>query len=68
MRQTRVAQSTFNYTKKSYSRLHKPCISSDLLTPQDRLTGVKFGLEIHRVRDFHSMHCVYNGCRDRQLN
>jgi len=50
MRQTRVAQSTFNYTKKSYSRLHKPCISSDLLTPQDRLTGVKFGLEIHRVR------------------
>ena len=19
-------------------------------------------------RDFHSLHCVYNGCRDRQLN
>jgi len=41
----------------------------DLLTPpQERLTGVKFGQEIHRDRDFHSLHCVYNGCRDRQLN
>jgi len=49
-------------------RLRKPCISSDILTPQDRLTGVKFGQEIDRVRNFHSLHCVYNGCRDRQLN
>jgi len=48
--------------------LRKPCISSDLLTPQDRLTGVKFGKELHRDRDFHSLHCVYNGCRDRQFN
>jgi len=29
--------------------LCKPCISSDLLTPpQEMLTGVKFGKEIHR--------------------
>ena len=49
-------------------RLRKPCISSDLLTPQDRLTGVQFGQEIHRVRDFHNLHCVYNVRRDRQLN
>jgi len=49
-------------------RLCKPCISSDLLTPKDRLTVVKFGQEIHRVRDFHSLHCVYNGCLARQLN
>ena len=50
-------------------RLRKPCISSDLLTPpQERLTSVKFGQEIHRDRDFHSLHCVYNGCRDKQLN
>ena len=35
MRQTCVAQSTFNYT---CSPIHKPCISSDLLTPQERLT------------------------------
>jgi len=49
-------------------RLHKPCVSSDLLTPpQGRLTGVKFGQEIHRGRNFHSLHCVYNGCWDRQL-
>ena len=49
--------------------LRKPCISSDLLTsPHERLTGVKFGQEIHRDRDFHTLHCVYNDCRDRQLN
>ena len=35
-------------------------LSSDLLTlPQERLTGVKFGQEIHRDRDSHSLHCVY---------
>ena len=45
-------------------------ISSELLTPtQERLTaGVTFGQEIHRDRDFHRSHCVYNGCRDRQLH
>jgi len=49
--------------------LRKPWISSDLLKPpQERLTGVKFGQEIHRDRIFHSLHCVYNGCRDKQLN
>ena len=69
MRQTRAAQSTYNYTKKRHApRLRKPCISSDLLTPQERLTGVKFGQEIHRDRDFYSLHWVYNGCRYRQLN
>ena len=31
------------------SRLHKPCISRILLTPpQERLTGVKLGQQIHR--------------------
>ena len=49
-------------------RIRKPCISNDLLTPQDRLTCVKFGQELHRDRDFHSLYCVYNGCGDRQLN
>ena len=50
-------------------RLRKPFISSYLLTPpQERLTGVKFGEEIHRDRDFHNFHCVYNGCQDKQLN
>ena len=52
-------------------RLRKPCISSDLhvvTPPQERLTGVKFGQEIHREREIHSLHCVYNGCRDKQLN
>ena len=44
-------------------RLRKPCISNDLLTPQDRLTCVKFGQELHRDR----LYCVYNGCGDRQL-
>jgi len=48
--------------------LHKPCISSDLLTPpQERLTGVKFGQEIHRDDNFHSLHCVYTGCRGKQF-
>ena len=47
--------------------LRKPCISGDLLTPpQERLTGVKFDQEIHRDRDFHNLHRVYNGCRDRR--
>ena len=50
-------------------QLRKPCLSSDLLTPpNERLTGVQVGQEIHRDRDFHSLHCVYNGYRDRQLN
>jgi len=43
-------------------RLSKPCISSDLLTPpHERLTGVEFGQAIHGDRDFHSLHCEYNG-------
>jgi len=50
-------------------RLRKPCIPSDLSTPpQERLTGVKFGQQIHRDLDFYSLHCVCNGCRNRQLN
>jgi len=40
-------------------QLCKDCISSDLVTsPQERLTGVKFGQEIHRDHAFHSLHCV----------
>jgi len=40
-------------------RLRKHCISSDPLTlPQERLTGVKLGLEIHREYGFNSLHCV----------
>ena len=45
------------------------CISIDPLTqPQERLTGVKFGQEIHRERVVHSLHCVNDDCRDKQLN
>ena len=34
-------------------RLSKPCISNDLLTPpQERLTGVMFGQEIHKKHIF----------------
>ena len=33
--------------------LSKPCISNDLLTPpQERLTGVMFGQEIHKEHIF----------------
>jgi len=63
MRQTRVAQSI-----NQCSPITNPCILNDLLTPpQERLTGVKFCQEIRRDCDFYSLHCVYNGCRDRQL-
>jgi len=40
---------------------HAPRLRAYRVTPQDRLIGVNFGQEIHRVRDVHSLHYVYNG-------
>ena len=52
MRQTFVAQSTFTLHNHA-PQLRTPCILSDVLTPpQERLTGVKFGQQIHRDHVF----------------